>query len=88
MKNFSRREIKIFFEKETENCFIRVFKFRNYEMKGGKTFCLKKNSKTLVKLFKIIVKNSVEPIVNESFLWDDTKEVATTYVLEMKGEKV
>lgn len=87
MRNQSSKEVMIFCDKETGTASIRIFKFRNYVWAGGKTFEVKKDSRTLGELFKVISSHVGENVDKSSILWDDSKEVATTYVLEMKSDK-
>jgi len=84
MRTRNSKEVKIFCDKETQMASIRIFKHRNYVWEGGKTIEFKKGSPKLERVFKTIITNSVDPIKEDSNLWDDSKDVAVTYVLEMK----
>ncbi len=86
MRNQNSKEVMIFCDKQTETASVRIFKFRNYVWAGGKTFEVKKDSRTLTELFRVISSHVGENVDKSSILWDDTKEVATTYVLKMKDE--
>lgn len=84
MKTPNSKEVKVFCDKETQMASVRIFKYRNYIWEGCKTLEFKKGSPELEKVFKTIIVNSVDPIKEDSNLWDDSKDVAVTYVLEMK----
>lgn len=84
MRTSTSKEVKVFCDKETQMASVRIFKYRNYIWEGGKTLELKKGSPELEKVFKTIIVNSVDPIKENSDLWDDSKDVAITYILEMK----
>lgn len=84
MRTPTSKEVKVFCDKETQVASVRIFKYRNYIWEGGKTLELTKGSPELEKVFKTIIVNSVDPIKQDSSLWDDSKDVAVTYVLEMK----
>lgn len=84
MRTPTTKEVKVFCDKETETASIRIFKYRNYVWEGGKTLDLKKGSPELERVFKTIINNSIEPLKEDLNLWDDSKDLAVTYVLEMK----
>lgn len=87
MRNQNSKEVRIFCDKETQTALVRIYKYRNYVWNGGKTFELKKDSRTLSELLRVVASHVDESVDKSSILWDDTKEVATTYVLEMKENK-
>jgi hypothetical protein len=84
MRTSTTKEVKIFCDKETQIASVRIFKYRKYLWEGGKTMDFKKNSPELERVFKTIINNSVEPLKEDLDLWDDNKDLAVTYVLEMK----
>lgn len=84
MRKPSSKEVMVFCDKETQTATIRIFKFRNYVWAGGKTFEIKKNSRTLSELFRIIFKYSVEDIDIKLVLWNENDDKAKSYVLDMK----
>lgn len=85
MRTSSSKEVKVFCDKETQIASVRIFKYRNYIWEGGKTLEFKKDSPELKRVFQTIITNSVEPLNKDLDLWDDNKDMAVTYVLEMKN---
>lgn len=84
MRTPTTKEVKVFCDKETEIASVRIFKYRNYLWEGGKTLEFKKGSPELERVFKTILANSIEPLKEDLNLWDDSKDIAVTYILEMK----
>lgn len=84
MRNPNSKEVRIFCDGTTKTALVRIFKYRNYVWAGGKTLEFKKDSPELQRVFQTILKYSIDPIDKSSILWDETKDTATTYVLEMK----
>lgn len=84
MRTPNSKEVKIFCDKETQTASIRIFKLRNYVWEGGKTLDFKKDSPELKRVFQTILSNSVKPLDKNLNLWDDKKDTAVTYILEMK----
>lgn len=84
MRTPNSKEVKIFCDKETQTASIRIFKLRNYVWEGGKTLEFGKDSPELKRVFQTILSNSVKPLDKNLNLWDDKKDTAVTYILEMK----
>lgn len=84
MRTSTTKEVKIFCDSETRIASVRIFKYRNYLWEGGKTFEFGKDSPELKRVFQTIISNSVETLDENLDLWDDKKDTAVTYILEMK----
>lgn len=84
MRTSTTKEVKVFCDSETQTASVRIFKYRNYLWEGGKTLEFGKDSPELQRVFQTILTNSIEPLDKNLNLWDDKKDTAITYVLEMK----
>lgn len=85
-----KREISIFCDSETGKASVRIFKYRNYNYKGGSVFDIGKEMDFFKLLEKFIFNHcvSMSEEEKENFsLWKPENEKVITYILEIKKEE-
>lgn len=77
------KEVRIFYDTESNIALVRIFKLRNYRTAGGKVYEVKRGSRVLEFLANIICGNN-ESMNKSSILWQDGMDTAVSYFIDME----
>ena len=89
---FSKKEIKVFCDFETNKALVRIYKFKNGSWSGGKVYEVDRESPRLKKLANIITEcrnvkmESMVLTIFSDIFWNGRTEKAVTYHVDMKSK--
>jgi hypothetical protein len=78
----NQKEVRIFDDEDAGIVLVRIFKFRDYSWKGGKTYEVSPNSARIGELYQLISKYS-DDFLSKS----PKKDTAESFILDMPTEE-